>query len=73
MNGRPLQAFEGAIVDGRASTVNRAFNNFLPQPTDSKDADQNSSTNGHRLVSSAHEVHAAFAQDAHLGRPDFPG
>lgn len=31
MNGRPLQAFEGVIVDGRASTVNERFKDFPSQ------------------------------------------
>ena len=30
MNGSPLQAFAGVIVDGRASSVDRAFDKFLP-------------------------------------------
>jgi hypothetical protein len=32
MNGRPLKAFEGVIVDGRASSVDEQFDEFLPLP-----------------------------------------
>lgn len=35
MNGRPLQAFEGVIVDGRASTVNEHFDHFTLDPVGS--------------------------------------